>query len=34
MNIIKEFDYKDYKADGSIGIRPSVRAIIIRGKAH
>lgn len=31
MNIIKEFDYKDYKADGSIGIRPSVRAIIIRG---
>ena len=31
MKIIKEFDYRDYKADGTVGVRPSVRAIIIRG---
>ena len=30
MKIIKEFDYGDYKVDGTVGIRPSVRAIIIR----
>ncbi|MBO2516091.1 MAG: NUDIX hydrolase [Clostridiales bacterium] len=30
MKIIKEFDYKDYKVNGTVGIRPSVRAIIIR----
>lgn len=31
MELIKEFDYKDYITDGTVGIRPSVRAIIIRG---
>jgi len=30
MEIIKVFDYKDYKEDGTVGIRPSVRAIIIK----
>ena len=29
--VIKEFDYKDYPENGTVGIRPSVRAIIIRG---
>lgn len=30
MRLLKEFDYKDYKVDGTVGRRPSVRAIIIR----
>ena len=30
MRIIHEFDYKNYKEDGTVGIRPSVRGIIIR----
>lgn len=31
MQLIKEFDYKDYKSDGTVGVRPSVRGIIIKG---
>ena len=31
MRLIKEYDYKDYNENGTVGIRPSVRAIIIRG---
>ncbi|MCQ2520557.1 MAG: NUDIX domain-containing protein [Lachnospiraceae bacterium] len=30
MKLLKEFDYKDYKLDGTVGVRPSARAIIIR----
>lgn len=31
MRLLFEFDYKDYRADGTVGRRPSVRAAIIRG---
>lgn len=31
MRLLKEFDYRDYRTDGTVGIRPSVRGIIIRG---
>lgn len=30
MKQIKEFDYMDYIENGTVGVRPSVRAIIIR----
>lgn len=30
MKQLMEFDYKDYKTDGTVGVRPSVRAIIIK----
>ena len=30
MRTLYEFDYKDYKENGTVGIRPSVRGIIIR----
>lgn len=32
MRLLLEFDYKNYKTDGTVGYRPSVRAIIIHGK--
>ena len=30
MRTLFEFDYKDYKENGTVGIRPSVRGIIIK----
>ncbi len=31
MRLLYEFDYKDYRMDGTIGRRPSVRAVIVNG---
>ncbi len=30
MRVLFEYDYKDYRTDGTVGIRPSVRGLIIK----